>query len=81
VIIRTVRWVVTLSGSQRDAERLLAESLEDLSADRTDAGHLVLAPSDSTACARRRIFERVPPLPQSVIILEYVPERLAQGPG
>jgi hypothetical protein len=37
-----MRWVVTLSGSKQEVQRLLAESVEDLSADPTAAGQLLL---------------------------------------
>jgi hypothetical protein len=47
VIIAAMRWIVTLSGSKQDVERLIAESLEDLSADSTEAGQLLLELHDS----------------------------------
>jgi hypothetical protein len=37
-----VRWLVTLSASKRDVERLTEESLADLTADATDPEHLLL---------------------------------------
>jgi hypothetical protein len=53
-----MRWVVTLSGSKQDAERLLGESVEDLSADPADASQLLLelrdAESDETSREVRR---------------------------
>jgi hypothetical protein len=39
-----MRWVVTLSGSKQDTERLLAEALQDLSADPIEARQLLLNP-------------------------------------
>jgi hypothetical protein len=47
VIIAAMRWVVALTGSKQDTERLLAGSLEDQSADPTEAGQLLLELHDS----------------------------------
>jgi hypothetical protein len=47
VIIAAMRWVITLSGSKRDVQRLLAESLEDVSADPMEASQLLLELHDS----------------------------------
>jgi hypothetical protein len=42
-----VHWVITLSASQEDAERLLAASIQDLAPHPTDARHMLLNVEDS----------------------------------
>jgi hypothetical protein len=42
VIIAAMRWIVTLSGSAKDVDRVLGEAVPDLSRDATDRGDLFL---------------------------------------